>query len=215
MGINEIDIKRITLIDPDYSGRRVEVGFEYLKNFFSSQSDFLGFLEKLDSEIREKILYSTHFYWNHDIFRICAKIPEEKPLDIFVVVITFAIIENLLQDVEKSHGRIKDFFTNNLESREREEFKLQDYNNSGKDSVDVLYEARNDFIHNTQRFYFHNTNGFAEVNQINRRNGDSYLGVIKLSREEYLKLFWKAFLRFFGFVAITTQTVQDIDIVVK
>ena len=199
MRINEIDIKRITLVDPNYSGRRVEVGFEYLKNILPSQDDFLKFLERLDSETKEKFLYSTHFYWNHDVFRMCAKMPEEKPLDIFVIVITFAIIENLLQDVEGSHNRIKDFFTNNLESQEREEFKLQNNNDSGKDAIDVLYDARNDFIHNAQRFYFHNTNGFAEVNQINRRNGDSYLGVIKLSREEYVKLFWKAFLRFSGY----------------
>lgn len=194
---NETDIKRITLIDPGYLGRRVEVGFEYLKNFFSSQSDFLGFLEKLDPKTREEFLYSTHFYWNHDVFRMCTEMPEERPLDIFIVIITFAIIENLVQDVKGQ--RIKNFFTNNLKSTEIKEFKLQDHNDSGKDSVDVLYEARNDFIHNAQRFYFHNTNGFAEVNQINRRNGDSYLSVIKLSREEYVRLFWKAFLRFFNY----------------
>lgn len=194
---NETDIKRITLMDPDYSGRRVEVGFEYLKNFFSSQSDFLEFLEKLDSKTREKFLYSIHFYWNHDVFRMHTEMPEEKPLDIFIVIITFAIIENLIQDTKGQ--RIKDFFTKNLESQEKKEFNLQDNNDSRKDSVRVLCEARNDFIHNAQRFYFHNTSGFAEVNQINKHNGDSYLSVIKLSREKYVELFWKAFLRFFNF----------------
>ena len=198
---NKINIKRITLIDPNYSGGRVEVGFEYFKNYFSSKNDFLKFLEKLNPETKEKFLYSIHFYWNHNVFRICDKMSKVRPMDIFIVIITFAIIENLMQNVKGSRMRIREFFRKNLKNQEIKKFKLQNHSDSKKDSVDVLYDARNDFIHRAQIFYFHNKNdgSFAEVNQINIRNGDSYLGIIKLSQEEYVKLFWKAFLRFFSY----------------
>lgn len=194
-----VEVKKI---DGHYSGRRIEVAFEYLNLFFGSQNEFMDFLKALNSEQIEKFLHSMHFYWVHDVFRNC-KMSASRPLDIFSVLTTLSIAEFLMKQssLNTVWDRISNFFGNYLNEEEKQDLnkKIQARAETNrKDAIRILYEMRNEFVHNAQWFYLHGGMGFATIDKVIELSGDYYVAVIKLSHKEYLELFWKAFLRSFG-----------------
>jgi len=202
MLLKEADTKA-KLVDPQYSGRRVEVAWEYFEPYLKTKSKLYQFLSSIPEENLEKLLHSIHFYWAHDVFRLCEGMPKERPLDIYVYLSTLSIVEFLMSSHNKSGswGKISGFFDKYLLPSEKKKInsEIQAHNDKTKEAVRVLYDIRNEFVHNAQWFYFHGDVGFATIDKVNKHSGNSYAAVIKLGRDEYLELFWKAFLRFFNF----------------
>jgi len=201
MLLKEADTKA-KMIDPQYSGRRVEVAREYFRPYLETKDRLYQFLSGLSKKNLEKLLHSIHFYWAHDVFRLCKEMPRGRPLDIYVYLSTLSIVEFLMSSHNKSGSwrEISGFFGKYLLPSEKKKInsEIQAHNNKTKKAVRILYDMRNEFVHNAQWFYFHGDMGFATIDKVNKHSGNSYAAVIKLGRDEYLELFWKAFLRFFN-----------------
>ena len=185
--------------------RILEEGWNYLGENFRNMDDYFGFLESLSEHQYNKFLYAVFFYWAHDLYRLIEGI-EDPNIDGFMYQITLSIVEYLNESIPVGQKeRIKDFFTNYFSDPEKEELKSKIIARpigSTKlpqiESWEVLYEMRNEFIHNAKWFVMRFGDGFASLGKVKKRDGTEYLADIRVKFEEYSKLFWKAYLRYFG-----------------
>lgn len=186
--------------------RILEEGWNYLRNYFKDENDYFDFLEDISKNQYEKFLYTIFFYWAHDLYRLIKKEIKDPNIVGFMYQITLSVVEYLNKDVSTfSNKRIEDFFTRYFSNSRKIEFKkniiARSLSNTPLpqiESWEILYDMRNEFIHRAEWFVMRFGDGFASLSTIKRKDGIKYLADIRLQFIEYLKLFWEAYLKYFG-----------------
>ena len=188
--------------------RILEEGWRYLAAYFTNEDQYFTFLENISKDKFEDFLYTIYFYYVHDLYRITGD-KAIVNIDGFMYQITLSIIEHLNNDKTKSVERIKDFikyFSSNDISTLNEAIMVQPLNGVSirLEFWEILYDMRNGFIHDAHWFNLidQDSGAFASLSLIKHRNKDGtyteYLGDIRIKFQEYLRLFWGAYLKYFG-----------------
>lgn len=179
-------------------------GWKYLQYYFKDEGDYFDFLIALPEEQYEKFLRTIFFYWAHDFYRLGIK--NNSSIEGFMYQITLSIIEYLnKKPLDWSKKRIKDFFGKyffDLEKISKNNKKIitarpLEYMLPEKNVWEILYDMRNGFIHRAEWFTMRFENSFASLIKTEGKDEKEYLADVRISLSEYLKLFWKAYLRYF------------------
>ena len=188
--------------------RIIEEGWNYLQNYFRDEDDYYNFLKNLsrDKDKFEQFLYTIFFYWAHDLYRIAKKEIEHSNIDGFMYQITLSIVEYLQKDVSNgSKARIRDFFTEYLSDSKKTELNdkiiarsIGNVSLSQIEAWEILYDMRNKFVHEAGWFVMRFGDSFASISIAKRQDGTEYLADIRLQFTGYLKIFWEAYLKYFG-----------------
>jgi len=184
----------------------IEKGWDYLKKYFRDTDDYFGFLESLSKDKYEKFLYTIFFYWSHDLFRIIEKKIKDPNILGFMYQITLSMVEYLNENISNQpRERIEDFFTKYFSDSGKIELRnkiiarpINKATLSQMEPWEILYDKRNEFIHRARWFVMRFEGSFASLSKIKRKNGNEYFADIRLHFLEYLRLFWEAYLKYFG-----------------
>jgi len=188
--------------------RILEEGWNYFNNYFNNEEDYFNFLINLSKDNYEKLLYTVFFYWAHDLYRIVKEKSAGPNLDGFMYQITLSIIEYLNKPISTiSKVRIKYFFTKYFSNPNKNKLKdgikavhVKNGPPSKVESWEILYDMRNKFIHGVGWFTMKLDGAFASLSVINeRKDGIEYIADIRIQYKGYLKLFWEAYLNYFGY----------------
>jgi len=200
----------LTSIDNDLKGKIphiLQVSWDYLSDYFTDRDEYLSFLLKLSTKGKYNcFLYTMFFFWAHDLRRMIDKEIKDPNIYGFMYQVTLSIIEYLNNNTSpRSKKRLENFFKNYFSKSDKRKIEkgivVKPYNSNFLPQLDfweVLYDMRNEFIHNAQWFILRFEDSDASYVSITRNNGDKYLARIEIHFSEYLKLFWRAYLRYFG-----------------
>ena len=193
--------------------RIVEVSWDYLCEQFKDEKDYLGFLSGLSVKKYEDFLYTMFFYWAHDLYRI-VKEEEVSNIDGFMYQITLSMTE-YLSDGEYPKEKISNFtkhFSSDICKEINKKIIAHPLNKKevlNLEFWEILYDMRNDFVHEAQWFDMPDQKSKAKAflsltkhriyNSQNPKKYIVYAVEAKIKFQEYLKFFWQAYLDYFGY----------------